>query len=191
MVVANFCIGEVVIRTLVVMWWSIYYVHWHLHANYSMWYCMCLNGACFAWPYRAYCNFQGCFCPGSSQFFSKLHILNVMYEWVVAMTFFFTNADIGQHLTGILPALKPWLYHNKVYMTKYNLSTENTMMPTTLGGEGDVAIPSHFYAVVVRCVKGNGMECEQHQLDVIGLFFLHPTEFGESKWIWKFQMTST
>ena len=45
-------------------------------------------------------------------------------------------------------------------------------------GEGDVAIPSHYYAVVVRCVTGDGMECQEDQLDAIGLLFQHPTELG-------------
>ena len=47
-------------------------------------------------------------------------------------------------------------------------------------GKGGVAIPSHFYAIVVRC-KSEGMEpadCKPDQLDALGLLFQHPTENG-------------
>lgn len=48
-------------------------------------------------------------------------------------------------------------------------------------GEGGVAVPTHFYAVVVRCINDNGVDpagCEPDQLDAIGLLFQHPTEIG-------------
>ena len=48
------------------------------------------------------------------------------------------------------------------------------------GEVGGVAIPTHFYAVVVRCLD-SGMEpadCELNQLDTAGLLFQHPTELG-------------
>ena len=45
---------------------------------------------------------------------------------------------------------------------------------------GGVAIPTHFYAVVVRCLN-SGMEpadCDPDKLDTAGLLFQHPTELG-------------
>ena len=52
-----------------------------------------------------------------------------------------------------------------------------------VGSEGGVAIPTHFYAVVTRCVNDDGTEpadCEPNQLDAVGLLFQHPTEPGVS-----------
>lgn len=49
------------------------------------------------------------------------------------------------------------------------------------GEEGSIAIPTHFYAVVVRCVNDKGVEpenCATNQLDAIGLLFHHPTAEG-------------
>ena len=51
-----------------------------------------------------------------------------------------------------------------------------------VGGSRGVAIPSHFYAIVVRC-KSEGMEpadCKANQLDALGLLFQHPTADGVS-----------
>ena len=50
-----------------------------------------------------------------------------------------------------------------------------------VGGAGGVAVPTHFYAVVVRCVNDEGMEpadCKTEQLDTVGMLFQHPTEPG-------------
>ena len=49
---------------------------------------------------------------------------------------------------------------------------------------GGVAIPTHFYAVVVRCANDKGLEpteCEPNQLDALGMLFQHPTEPGVSQ----------
>ena len=46
---------------------------------------------------------------------------------------------------------------------------------------GGVAIPTHFYAVIVRCVNDEGVEpadCKPEQLDAVGMLFQHPTEPG-------------
>ena len=46
---------------------------------------------------------------------------------------------------------------------------------------GGVAVPTHFYAVVVRCVNDEGVEpadCKPEQLDAVGMLFQHPTEPG-------------
>ena len=51
---------------------------------------------------------------------------------------------------------------------------------------GGVAIPTHFYAMVVRCVNNQGLEladCKPEQLDAVGMLFQHPTEAGVSKLI--------
>ena len=51
---------------------------------------------------------------------------------------------------------------------------------------GGVAIPTHFYAVVVRCVNDQGLEpadCKPEQLDAVGMLFQHPTEPGVSNLI--------
>ena len=51
---------------------------------------------------------------------------------------------------------------------------------------GGVAIPTHFYAVVVRCVNDRGLEpadCKPEQLDAVGMLFQHPTEPGVSNLI--------
>ena len=51
---------------------------------------------------------------------------------------------------------------------------------------GGVAIPTHFYTVVVRCVNNQGLEpadCKPEQLDAVGMLFQHPTEPGVSKLI--------
>ena len=48
---------------------------------------------------------------------------------------------------------------------------------------GGVAIPTHFYAVVVRCLS-SGVEpagCDPDNLDTVGLLFQHPTELGVCK----------
>ena len=52
-----------------------------------------------------------------------------------------------------------------------------------LGDEvGGVAIPTHFYAVVVRCLDGSSgaepADCDPDKLDAAGLLLQHPTEFG-------------
>ena len=50
-----------------------------------------------------------------------------------------------------------------------------------VNGSGGVAIPTHFYAVVVRCINDDGLEpsdCEPDQLDAVGLLLQHPTEPG-------------
>ena len=52
-----------------------------------------------------------------------------------------------------------------------------------VGGAKGVAIPSHFYAVVVRCINDEGLEpadCDRNQLDALGLLFQHSTEPGVS-----------
>ena len=49
---------------------------------------------------------------------------------------------------------------------------------------GGVAIPTHFYAVVVRCLSGGAVEpatCDSDKLDAVGLLFQHPTELGVRK----------
>ena len=54
-----------------------------------------------------------------------------------------------------------------------------------VGGAGGVAVPTHFYAVVVRCVDGDGVEpadCKTDQLDAVGMLFQHPTEAGVSRY---------
>ena len=48
---------------------------------------------------------------------------------------------------------------------------------------GGVAIPTHFYAVVVRCTD-SGVEptnCDSDKLDAVGMLFQHPTEPGVRK----------
>ena len=50
-----------------------------------------------------------------------------------------------------------------------------------MGRAGGVAVPTHFYAVVVRCVNDEGLEptdCKADQLDALGMLFQHPTEPG-------------
>ena len=45
---------------------------------------------------------------------------------------------------------------------------------------GGVAIPTHFYVVVVRCTD-SGVEpanCGSDKLDAVGMLFQHPTELG-------------
>ena len=57
-------------------------------------------------------------------------------------------------------------------------------------GVGGVAVPTHFYAVVVKCVK-NGVEpakCNPDQLDAVGLLFQHPTEIGVSRIIYRYRI---
>ena len=52
-----------------------------------------------------------------------------------------------------------------------------------VGGMGGVAVPTHFYAVVVKCLN-NGVEpakCNPDQLDALGLLLQHPTEVGVSQ----------
>ena len=47
-----------------------------------------------------------------------------------------------------------------------------------------VAILTHFYAVVVRCINDKSLEpadCKSEQLDAVGMLFQHPTEPGISK----------
>jgi hypothetical protein len=49
---------------------------------------------------------------------------------------------------------------------------------------GGVAIPTHFYAMVVRCVDDRGLEpadCKSEKLDAVGMLFQHPTEPGVSE----------
>ena len=47
---------------------------------------------------------------------------------------------------------------------------------------GGVAIPTHFYAVVVRCLDSSSRaepaDCDPDKLDTVGLLFQHPTELG-------------
>ena len=47
---------------------------------------------------------------------------------------------------------------------------------------GGVAIPTHFYAVVVRCLDSSSgaepADCDPDNLDTAGLLFQHPTELG-------------
>ena len=46
---------------------------------------------------------------------------------------------------------------------------------------GGVAVPTHFYAVIVRCVNDEGVEpadCKPEQLAAVGMLFQHPTEPG-------------
>lgn len=58
---------------------------------------------------------------------------------------------------------------------------------------GGVAVPTHFYAVVVKCVH-KGMElakCNPDQLDALGLLFQHPTEVGVSQLSTLIELTKT
>ena len=48
---------------------------------------------------------------------------------------------------------------------------------TKKNGDGGVAVPTHFYAVVVKCNSGSGLtdlsECDSEQLTALGLILQH------------------